>query len=107
MTELSKLTDQALPKEIKSGRETVSRLDALDAHEVVRSGRADTVLAELQAACDMVAAAKAEVARRTDAKPQGRLLPARLGDRALRRLGERPQSHQAPPQGSGPVRAPP
>lgn len=71
MTELSKLSDEALQKEIESGRKTVSRLEALDSHEVVRTGRADAVLSEMQAAADAIKAARAEVARRTEAKSGG------------------------------------
>jgi hypothetical protein len=64
MAELSNLSDRQLKKEIGAQEELGAKLMALDSHEVVRSGRADEVIAQLKAAGERADAVRTELQRR-------------------------------------------
>jgi hypothetical protein len=58
---LDELSDRELRERLKRANGTIAEIDAADAREVVRSGRADETLARLEAAIDTVQEAEQEL----------------------------------------------
>ena len=74
MADLTRMSEQALQKEIEQATKVRNEIEAADSREVVRSGKADEVLARLESAGKTFTAAKAELARRS--KAEGNYLQA-------------------------------
>lgn len=68
MADLTRLSESEIRKQMEAARKVADEIAASDDREVVRSGRADAVLARLEAAGDTFTAAKAELARRAQAE---------------------------------------
>ncbi len=82
MADLTKMSDQALQKEIEQATKVRSEIEKADSREIVRAGKADETLARLQAAGDTFKAAKAELARRAEGKRDSLRATATFDDRA-------------------------
>jgi hypothetical protein len=66
--DLSRLSEQEIRERIKQGLKVRDEIGKADSHEVVRSGKAGEYLSRLESAGNTYKAAKAELARRAEAK---------------------------------------